>query len=69
MFQYMDVCNTEVVAKITIKGKEDSVVLKAYGKAFQEITGEEAGELSSISLLKAKPFMAIHQDGIVNSIH
>ena len=65
----MDVCNTEVVAKIMIKGKEDSVVLKAYGKALQEITGEEAIELSSVSLLKVKPFIAIHQDGIINSIH
>ena len=29
MFQCMDVCNTEVVAKIMIKGKEDSTVLKS----------------------------------------
>lgn len=66
MFQCMDVCNTEVDAKIMIKGKEDSIGLKAYGKALQQIAGEEV--VDSISLLKAKPFVAIHQNGIINSI-
>ena len=35
MFQCMDICN-KVVAKIMIKGKEDSAMLKAYGNALQK---------------------------------
>ena len=52
MLQCMDICNRDVVGKIMIKGREDSVVLKAYGTVLKEIVGEEEiTGLDSISLL------------------
>ena len=41
MLQCMDICNRDVIGKIMIKGREDSVVLKVYGTVLEEIVGVE----------------------------
>ena len=47
-----------------IKSSSGNISLKAYGKVLQQI----AEDVTSIGLLRADPFTAIHQDGIIRSV-
>ena len=65
MLQFFNACKEEVAAQMMIKSGSENVLLKGYGKILQQITGEE---VTPIGLLRAKPFTAYHQDGIIHSI-
>ena len=65
MLQSTDECNT-VQMMIRSSSSTQNIILEAFGKCLQEIAGEEVS--SPLALLKAAPFSATHQDGVIHSI-
>ncbi|XP_065913327.1 uncharacterized protein [Dysidea avara] len=68
MLQCTDECKTEATAQMMIRSESSSsvVTLKAFGRSLQEIAGEEVS--SPLALLKATPFSATHQHGVIQSV-
>ena len=68
MLQCTKECNTEATAQMMIRSSSSTqnVILKAFGKCLQEIAGEFVS--SPLPLLKAAPFSATHQDGVIHSV-
>ena len=66
MLQLLEACKEDMTAQLMIKsGSSENILLKAYGKVLQQITGEE---VTSIRFLQADPFTAFHQDGVIRSV-
>ena len=68
MVQCLDNGNKGLMVKLMLASGGDKHTLNAFGKIVESIADKPADEISTTTLLKAKPFKMIHIDGIIQSV-
>lgn len=68
MMQCVDVSTQELSAQLVIKSANGNVTLRAFSKTVQDIADKPVNEVTMVVLLKAKPFMLVHHQRIIQSI-
>lgn len=70
MMQCINAGKEEFGAHIMVKAETEteSIPLHAFGKVVEDICQKPSGEITMVSLLKAKPFTVVYRDGIIQSV-
>ena len=68
MMQCINAWKEEFSAHIMVKAQTESFPLRAFGKVVEDICQKPSGEITMVSLLKAKPFTVVYRDGIIQSV-
>ena len=68
MMQCINAGKEEFSAHIMVKAQTECIPLRAFGKVVEDICQKPSGEITMVSLLKAKPFTVVYRDGIIQSV-
>ena len=68
MMQCINARKEEFSAHIMVKGETENIPLRAFGKVVEDISQKPSGEITMVSLLKAKPFTVVYCNGIIQSV-